>query len=599
MQKRLLLASSALASSLLVLASGIAHAQETSRLDSFTPVTDEMLLNPADGDWLHWRRTYDGWGYSPLEQINKDNVSNLTVAWTWSLTPGATETTPIVHDGILYVHNNLDKVQALDGATGDLLWEYVRDLPEAVVDAGTGNTATKRNMSIFEDKIILATSDTHIIALDAKTGQVVWDVQPADWNKGWRYSAGPLIADGVVIQGMTGCGNAQPGGCFITGHDPATGEEKWRFYTIARDGEADKSWNGIPLESRFGASVWLAGTYDPETKTVFSGVGQPYPWIAEMSGLLPASDEEGVTNDALYSDSTLALDPQTGELKWHHQYLKNDTWDLDYIYERILIDLPHDGTDRKQVVTAGKLGIIESLDRESGEWLWAKETVPQNVVASIDQETGEKTINPDSIPKIGETTLNCPADPGGRAWPATAYSPRTQMLYLPLNEYCSNTTPQPLDAGQIYTGGGRATFSRIPVDGSDGNIGRVDAVSMVDQETAWSHRQRAPIVSAVLPTAGGVVFAGDWNRWFYAFDDESGDVLWKMRTNNAINSFPVSYEADGKQYVAVAVGNGSSMARSVATLTPELVVPTAGSVLWVFALPDDAAGDADTAAAAN
>ena len=569
----------------LLLLSGSAYAQDSTRLDSYTSVTDETLLNPSDGDWLHWRRTYDGWGYSPLEQINKENVKNLGVAWTWSLTPGATETTPIVHDGVLYVHNNLDKIQALDGATGDLLWEYVRDLPQAVIDAG-GNTATKRNMAIYQDNIIVATSDTHIIALDAKTGQLVWDVQPADWTKGWRYSAGPLIADGVIIQGMTGCGNAQPGGCFVTGHNPETGEELWRLHSIAQDGEDSDTWNGLPVQSRFGASVWIAGTYDPDTKTVFTGVGQPYPWIAEMSGLLPKSEEEGISNNALYSDSTLALDPKTGELKWHHQYLENDTWDLDYVYERILVDLPFDGSDRKQVVTTGKLGIIEAIDRETGDWLWAKETVPQNVVASIDSKTGAKTINEEAIPKIGETTVNCPADPGGRGWPATAYSPRTETLYLPLAEFCSNTTPQPLDPGQIYTGGGRATFARIPVEGSDGNIGRVDAVKLTDQSTVWSHRQRAPMTSAMLPTGGGVVFGGDWDRYFYAFDDETGDVLWKIRTNNAVNSFPISYEVDGKQYVAVAVGNGSSQARSLATLTPELKVPSAGSALWVFALPD-------------
>ena len=582
--RNLLLASSALISAF-VLASP-AVAQDGGRLQSYTDVTDETLLNPSDGDWLHWRRTYDGWGYSPLAQINKENAADLQVAWSWSLTPGATETTPIVHDGILYIHNNQDKVQALDGATGDLLWEYVRDLPDSVVAAGTGNTATKRNMAIYQDKIIVATTDTHIIALDAKTGQEIWSVEPAPWSDGWRYSAGPLIADGVIIQGMTGCGNAQPGGCFVTGHNPETGEELWRFHSIASEGPEGDSWNGLPMESRFGASIWLAATYDPETKTVFSGVGQPYPWIAEMSGLLPASTEAGITNNALYSDSTLALDPQTGELKWYHQYLANDTWDLDYIYERILVDLPVNGEMRKQVVTTGKLGIVEALDRTNGDWLWAVETVPQNVVASIDQVTGAKTINEAAIPRIGETTVNCPADPGGRGWPATAYSPRTQTLYLPLAEYCSNTTPQPLDAGQVYTGGGRATFARVPVPGSDGNIGRLDAVKLTDQSTAWSHRQRAPITSAVLPTGGGVVFAGDLDRWFYAFDDETGDVLWKIRTNNVINSFPISYEADGKQYVAVAVGNGSSQARALATLTPEIVSPAAGSALWVFALPE-------------
>jgi len=183
-------------------------------------------------------------------------------------------------------------------------------------------------------------------------------------------------------------------------------------------------------------------------------------------------------------------------------------------------------------------------------------------------------------------TVNCPADPGGRGWPATAYSPKTQMLYMPLNEYCSNTTPTPLDPGQAYTGGGRAVYSRVPVPNSDGNIGRIDAIKLGDQTTAWSKRQRAPATSAVLPTAGGVVFSGALDRWFRALDDTSGQVLWQVRTNNAINGFPVSYTAGGKQYVAVAVGNGSSQMRSLATLTPEIAIPDGGSALWVFALPD-------------
>jgi alcohol dehydrogenase (cytochrome c) len=204
----------------------------------------------------------------------------------------------------------------------------------------------------------------------------VWDHHTGDWNKGWRYSAGPFIADGKIIQGMTGCGNAQPGGCFVTAHDPETGDELWRVYTIARpDTEEGKTWNGLPLESRMGGSAWIAGSYDPEQNLIFYGVGQPYPWIAEMNGLLPPSGEPGVTNDALYTDSTLAIDAPTGELKWYHQYLKMDTWDLDYAYERMLIDLPFDGQEKKQLVTVGKLGIIESIDRTNGDWLWAKETI--------------------------------------------------------------------------------------------------------------------------------------------------------------------------------------------------------------------------------
>ncbi|HET7882039.1 MAG TPA: PQQ-binding-like beta-propeller repeat protein [Acetobacteraceae bacterium] len=566
-----------------------AQAQQAAASDvtkNMRPVTDEMLLKPDPGDWLMWRRSYDGYGFSPLNQINKDNVKDLQVAWTWSLTNGATETTPIVHDGVLYIWNYADKVQALNAATGDLIWEYRRDLPQTLIDQA-GNNLAKRNMAIYQDKLIIATSDSHLVALDAKTGEIAWDHETADWRKGWRYTSGPFIVQGMVLQGMTGCGNAEPGGCFITGHDIKNGEEKWRVWTIAHPEDPNfDTWNGVPLESRFGASAWISGAYDPDQKLVFYGIGQPYPWIAEMRGTLPLKKAPGITNSALYSDSTLAIDPTTGKVKWYHQYLENDTWDLDYVYERMLVDLPFNGATRKMVITTGKLGIIEALDRTTGEWLWAKQTVPQNVVASIDPKTGAKTINQDAVPHIGKTTVNCPADPGGRGWPATAYNPNTQTLFLPLNEFCSNTTPTPLDPGQSYTGGGRAIFARTLVPNSDGNVGRIDAIKLTDQSTVWSYRQRTPATGAVLPTAGGLVFAGTWDRYVRAWDDATGKVLWQVRTNNAVNGFPISYTVNGKQYVAVSVGNGSSQAKSLATLTPEAVAPDGGSVLWVFALPD-------------
>src|SRR5216683_5485038 len=246
---------------------------------SFKPVTAEMLLKPDPADWLMWRRTYDGWGYSPLDQINKGNIKNLQVAWSWSLTPGATETTPIVHDGVLFIFNYADKIQALNAATGDLIWEYKRDLPEKLI-ANTPNLSS-RNMAIYEGNLIAATSDANLIALDAKTGKLAWEHPTADWTKGWRYTGGPFIANGKIIQGMTGCGNAEPGGCFITGHDAKTGAELWRVQTIAHPGDPNfDTWNGLPLESRFGASAWITGSFDPDQNLVFYGTGQPYPWIA-------------------------------------------------------------------------------------------------------------------------------------------------------------------------------------------------------------------------------------------------------------------------------------------------------------------------------
>ena len=387
---------------------------------------------------------------------------------------------------------------------------------------------------------------------------------------------------------MTGCGSGQPGGCFITGHDVETGEELWRVNTIARgDTPEGNSWNGIPLESRHGGSAWISGSYDPKQNLIFAGVGQPYPWISEINGLLPESSDPNVTNDALYTNSTLAIDPQTGELEWYHQYLPNDSLDLDYVYERILVDLPFDGEDRQMVVTTGKLGIIEALDRVSGEWLWAEETVPQNVVASIDPETGEKTINPETVPHIGETTFNCPADPGGRAWQATAYSPRTQTLYLPTVEFCSNTTPNPLDPGEIYTGGGMATFSRVAHPDGDGNIGQVRAINLTDQSETWQYRQRPPVTSSTLPTAGGLVFVGSLDRKFMALDDETGEVLWTSGAlSNSLESFPISYEAGGKQYVAVVANWASGLGR-LSSLTPDIRLPPDNpATLYVFALPD-------------
>jgi alcohol dehydrogenase (cytochrome c) len=550
---------------------------------NITSVTDAMLRNPPAGDWLMWRRSYDAWGYSPLEQINKDNVKGLQVAWAWSMNNGATETTPIVHDGVLFLHNYSNKIQALNAATGDLIWEYKRDLPARIVTQG-GNLSS-RNMAIYEDKLIFASSDAHIIALDVKSGKIVWDHTTADWTKGWRYTSGPFVANGMIVQGMQGCGNGQPGGCFITGHDPKTGEEKWRVNTVAQPGDPnDKTWNGLPLESRFGATAWISGSFDPAQNVVFYGTGQPYPWIAEMRGTIPK--KEGFENNALYSDATLAIDPNTGALKWYRQHLPDDTWDMDYVYERLLIDLPVNGQTRKALVTSGKLGMLEAIDRTNGEWLWHKEMVYQNLVTAVDPKTGAKTINVALIPRNGQGVTTCPTNPGARGWPATAYSPRTGNLYVPINEYCSTITPLVLAPGQAYSGGGGATFKFMPVPNSDGNFGRVDAIKLSDQSTAWSYRQRAPSSSAVLPTGGGVVFGGDVARYFRAFDESTGKVLWEMRLNNAVNSFPVSFTANGKQYVAVATGGGSGFLRSVQQLATEIKSPESGSMLWVFALPN-------------
>lgn len=551
-------------------------------VQGFVPVTDEMLLEPADGDWIHWRRTYDQWGYSPLDEITTENVAQMQLAWAWNMVDGRQYATPLVYNGVMYLHNLGERIQALDAATGDLIWQHDRSLPGEI----NPTNSRSRSMALSGDRLFVTTVDVHVMALDATTGQMIWETEVGPWEEDWRTTAGVTVIGDVLIVPISGCGGAQPGGCFISAFDKNTGEFLWRLNSIAEPGTPEgDTWNNLPMESRFGSSVWNPGSYDAETGLFYIGTGQPYPWIAEMSGLWPL--QEGANNDALYTDSTLAINPQTGELVWYHQWLPNDTWDLDYAYEQILIDLEHNGETVPALVAVGKLGIIEAIDRRDGTFLWAVETVYQNVVESWDPVTGEKTINMDTWPRIGQTTVNCPADPGGRSWAATAYSPRTGALYLPMQEFCSDTTPNPLGAGEVYTGGGRATFARRAVPGSDGNFGVVAAVTLNDQTELWEHRMRsANGGSATLATGGGLVFTGNLARYFMAFDDMTGELLWQTRLSNLPNGFPISYEADGKQFIAVPVGRGSGPSGAFAPLTPEFVNPPGGNALFVFALPN-------------
>ena len=577
---KLLLAIAASTTSLLAVETALA---QTNPIDAITTVTAETLLNPPDGDWLMWRRTYNGWGYSPLDQINQTNVADLQLVWSWGMSPGGTQQTPLVHDGVMFLQNSDHTIQALNAATGEMLWAYQHDLPDGVNNAG------ERSMAIWGNNLIVATRDAHVLAIDFRSGQLVWDTVVADYTMRYANSSGPIVANGVVVQGTTGCGQAQPGGCFFTGMNAETGEIIWRVQTIAQgDDPNTNTWNGVPVQNRFGGSAWIPGSYDPAQNLIFAGVGQIYPWNAEMAGLTPRNADPALSNEALYTNSTLAIDITTGELKWYHQYLATDTLDLDYVYERILIDdLMVNGQPRDVVVTTGKIGIIEALDRITGEWLWGVETVPQNVVLSIDPVTGTKVINPDVIPVIGETTFNCPADPGGRAWQATAYSPRTGNLYLPTVEFCSNTTVQPLDPGQAYTGGGRQTYARVPVPGSDGNIGQVRAVNLATLEETWQYRQRAPVTTSTLPTGGGLVFVGTLDRHLLAFNDTTGEVLWTSPALiNALESFPITYAVDGRQYVAVGAAFGNGLGRLI-SLTPEIRRPASNPVaMFVFALPN-------------
>ncbi len=542
-------------------------------LATITPVTDAMLNNPPAGEWLTWRRTYDGLGFSPLRQITKDNVKNLRVAWSLSLPPGANEATPLVHDGVIFVHSYNDNVQALDAATGDELWHYSRKLPE-----GT-RPGVKRNLALYSNKLFAGTSDLHVVALDVKTGTVVWDQAIANPGEAWSLTGGPLIAKGKVMQGIGGRGR---GGAYIAALDSETGREAWRFHSIARpDQPGGNSWNDVPLNDRTGGSVWTAGSYDPDLNLVFFGPAPTY----DTGPLRNRIDKPGVTNDALYTNTTVAINPDTGKLAWYYQHMPNDQWDFDWAFERQILPLRGaNGQSKKLVITAGKPGIYDAVEADTGKYAFSIDMGLQNFVTSIDPVTGAKTVDPKLIPGTGQPIVVCPHAGGGRSWIPGAINPDTKMLYVGAVETCMNLFPVPPGGrGFLSTGVG---VNLRPRPDSDGRYGRVQAIHLETKKTVWTERQRAPQSTGILATAGGLVFAGALDRWLTAYDDANGKILWRSRLNDVPNSAPISYMANGKQYIAMVVGYGGAQIATFPQLTPEIPLPVVrSSSIWVFELP--------------
>jgi alcohol dehydrogenase (cytochrome c) len=548
-------------------------------LAKLTAVTDATLAAPPAGDWLVWRRTYDGQGFSPLDQIDKRNVANLVSTWNWSLPVSPNEITPLVHDGVIFVASG-NRVQALDAVSGDLLWQYTRQLPPALAN-GVG--AIAKNIAIFEDKLFVPTADRHMVALEARTGKLVWDHEVVDADAtGVRMTGGPLVAKGVVMMGVSSCNNYK-GGCFVVGLDARTGAEKWRFYTIARPGQpGGDSWNGAPLDERFGGAVWTSGSYDPELGLAYWGLGQTY---NSATLLAPRPGQTTVSNnDALYTDATVALDPATGKLAWHYQHMNRDVWDMDWVFERTLATLPVNGRDRKVALTAGKLAIFDAVDRASGQYLFSRDLGIQNLVKAIDPKTGKKTIEPAFDPALGESKTICPHAGGARSWPATAFDPRTKIIYVPLVDTCMNFTRRTRTAAQTAAGGSDLGWVVRARPGSNGDIGRVDAIDLKTMKTLWSSTRRATESAALLATAGGLVFEGSRDRYFRALDAATGKTLWQTRLAAQPSSFPITYAVNGTQYVAVVAGGGGAHDITWPQITPEIDNPTGATTLYVFKL---------------
>jgi len=583
--------------SLVTLVSSLLLAAE---VKEFRPVTEAMLRNPAPGDWLNWRRTDSAWGYSPLEQINKQNVQQLQLAWSWSMDDsGAQEAAPLVYDGVMYLPNPRGVIQALDAATGDLIWEYRPGATPAAAPSGRGGgeqtdiprlaqrpasggsdlgRGIQKTLAIFDDKIFGTTNDAHIVALNARTGKVVWDVKTADDKLGYEYTAGPIVVRGKVIAGITGCSRYKDDVCFISGHDAATGKELWRTSTIARPGEpGGDTWGDLPLTFRAGSDAWVTGSYDAATNLVYWGTAQAKPWARAV---------RGTDGAALYTNSTLALDPDTGKMRWFYQHLPGESHDMDEVFENVLVDIG----GRKSLFKMGKLGILWQLDRESGAFIRATDLGYQTLV-DVDATTGKVTYRPGKVNEVGKEVDWCPSTAGFKSWRAMAFSPQTNAMYLPLSLSCEKATFGPTEkrVGGGGTGPVRRRDYKHPA--SDGNLGEFQALDIKSGKTLWRYRTPSPINTAALTTAGGVVFAGDWDRHVYAFDASNGKILWQSRLPTSAQGFPVSYLAKGKQYVAVpaGIGGGSWSTLLAPELAPEIRRPNSGNSILVFALPGGAA----------
>ena len=500
--------------------------------------------------------------------------------------------TPLVHDGVMYMPNPRDVIQAIDGASGDLLWEYRRTLPEDVDEfLITVLAEINRNLAIYDNLIIDTSVDDYFFALDAATGRLAWETQILDYRTHpANQTSGPIIAGGKVISGRSCTPQCGPDACVITAHDARTGEELWRTRTIPAPGEpGDESWGDVPYEERKHVGAWMVPSYDPALNLIYIGTSVTSPAPKFMLG--------GADKKHLYHNSTLALDADTGEIAWYYQHL-NDHWDLDHPFERLLLDtavapdpavvpwinprLRH-GEVRK-VVTGipGKTGVVYTLDRETGEFLWATPTVTQNVISGIDGATGAVTENPEVVfTGNGQTVLACPTLVGGKDWEAGAYSPQTRLMYFPLRNACARmmaTAGSDSVATSLYALAVRSELA----PGTD-QLGTVQAISPETGALMWKYEQRAATTSLVA-TGGGLVFGGDLNGRFRALDAETGDVLWEVNLGSPIAGFPITFAVDGRQYVAVSTGSSRTVVY-FAPLTPELR-PSMGNNLFVFALPD-------------
>ena len=546
---------------------GITVAGNVDDYSPFVPVTDAMLEAPDPADWPMIRRSYDAHSFSPLDQINTANVDSLSLEWVWNMHEGDSEPSPLVYKGIIYLINPGNVIQALDGKTGELIWENW---------AGPANRQDMRNIAIYNDKIIQATTDARLIALDARTGEQVWETAVADNTQGFENSSGPIVADGRVILGLAGCARYIKDDCYISAHDANTGELAWRFNTIAKANEpGGDTWGELDDIFRAGGETWITGSYDPDLKLTYWGTAQQKPWV-------PVSRHLTINDEGLFTNSTVAINTDDGTLNWHFQHVPAEALDLDEVFERVLVNRGGE----KLVFSLGKYGILWKSDRVTGEFKGYKETVFQNAFTNIDAVTGRVTYREDiQNAKLNEWTSACPSSAGGKDWHSMTYHEPSGLMIAPLSQTCLENAAR--EVALVQGGGGLAASRKFfEMPGTDGNLGKIGAYNVDTMEEVWSHQQRASFHTGTMSTAGDLVFVGDLDRRFKALNARTGKLLWETRLGTSVQGHPVSFAIDGKQYIAVTSAVGGTSPRTVPdVIATEITYPRWGNALYVFSLP--------------
>ena len=536
---------------------------------NFNNITLNDINNPPSSDWLSWRRTVDGQGHSPLKIINTSNIQNLKLSWSLSMNEGSNQITPLVSQGIMFLTNPGNTIQALNAKNGELIWEYNYPFPKGSKTLG-GPT---RNIAIYEDKIFMATYDASLIALDIKTGNLLWKTKKANFEDGYTHTSGPIVANGVIVSGINGCERYIKEGCFITGHNPDNGREIWRTSTIAYPGDKHgDTWGDTDSIYRAGGDTWIPGSYDPTLNLFFIGTSQAKPWVADSRGMT-------TKDSALYTNSTLAINPNTGKIKWFYQHIPGETIDMEVGFERVLVDY----NNKKLLYTIGKDGILWKMDRENGKFISLLETVNQNIYQKINYKTGKLTYREDILnSKVNNSFSVCPGIYGGHNWQAMSYDKENNSLIIPLHQLCADMIGREVEKKEGFGGFGADSRS-YEKPGVEGKIGKVISVDLDEMKVNWSHEQEAMFLTSSLSTAGGITFIGDLDRYFKAFNSKTGKIIWQTRLNSALHGFPITYSVNNKQYVAVTTGMGVFRALT-SLVSPDIYQPQKGNSIYVFEL---------------